>query len=113
MSRESRLAQEAAYVLAHAEHPPDSAVTAQWLAYLSDGGSLVAHGVRCFHFQAEGRRTMEAAAALAAWHIAVRLPDGWPKAVALAEAIRALLAEEDRHQARRRARREQAQEQAR
>ncbi|MFI5981503.1 hypothetical protein ACIBEA_11570 [Streptomyces sp. NPDC051555] len=111
MSRESRLAEQAAYVLAHAEQPPDGAVTAQWLAYLGDGGSLVAHGVRCFHFQAEGRRTLEAAAALAAWHIAVRLPDGWPKAVALAEAIRDLLAEEDQHQARRRAR--QTQEQAR
>ncbi|WP_330332022.1 hypothetical protein OHS33_21455 [Streptomyces sp. NBC_00536] len=109
MSRESRLAQEAGYVLAHAEHPPGGAVTAEWLAYLSDGGSLVAHGVRCFHFQAEGRRTMEAAAALAAWHISVRLPDGWPKAIALAEAIHSLLAEEDRHQARRRARQQQEQ----
>ncbi|MER5727466.1 hypothetical protein ABT084_03740 [Streptomyces sp. NPDC002138] len=113
MSRESRLAQEAAYVLAHAEQPPDSAVTAGWIAYLSDGGGLVAHGVRCFHFQAEGRRTLAAAAALAAWHIAVRLPDGWPKAVALAEAVRDLLAEEDQHQARRRAQQHQRQEQAR
>lgn len=104
VSREARLAQEAAYVLAHAETPPDSTITADWIAYLTNGGGLVAHGVRCFHFQAEGRRTPAAEQALAEWDTAVRLPGGWPKAVALAEAVRDLLDEEDRHQARRRAR---------
>ncbi|WP_330332566.1 hypothetical protein OHS33_24560 [Streptomyces sp. NBC_00536] len=76
------------------------------MAYLSDGGSLVAHGVRCFHFQAQGRRTPAAVQALAAWDTAVRLApeDHWPKSVALARAIDALLREEDEHQARRRQR---------
>ncbi|MET9697042.1 hypothetical protein ABZY31_08955 [Streptomyces sp. NPDC006529] len=104
---ESRLAQEAAYVLAHAEQPPDSATTVEWLAYLGEGGGLLAHGVRSSHFKAEGRRTPTAAAALAAWHTATRLPDGWRKAVALAEAIRDLLTEEAEHQTRRRAQREE------
>ncbi|MFJ7202290.1 hypothetical protein ACIQWR_01955 [Streptomyces sp. NPDC098789] len=109
MNREARLVQGIAYVLAHAEQQPDGAVAADWAAYLADEGDLAAHGVKCFHFQARGRRTPAAEQAIAAWDTAIRLADGWPKAVALAAAIRDLLSEEDRHQARRRARQARAQ----
>ncbi|MFJ7204782.1 hypothetical protein ACIQWR_14720 [Streptomyces sp. NPDC098789] len=108
MTREGRLRQGIAYVLGHVEEQPEGAVAADWTAYFLNDGGLVAHGVKCFHFQAQGLRTPEAVRAIAAWDAAVRLDEGWPKAAALAAATRDLLLEEDRHQARRRARREHA-----
>ncbi|MFJ7204264.1 hypothetical protein ACIQWR_12110 [Streptomyces sp. NPDC098789] len=110
MTREARLAAAIDYVLAHPEEQPADAVPADWVTYLLDEGGLTKHGVLCFHFQAEGRRTPAAEEGLAAWAAARDLDPAapWPKAVALARALRLLLAEEEAHQARRRARQEQA-----
>ncbi|MFJ7206309.1 hypothetical protein ACIQWR_22585 [Streptomyces sp. NPDC098789] len=108
MNREKRLRRGVEYVVAHAGLQPEDAVSTDWIAYFLDEGGLVAHGVKCFHFQAGGRRTPEAVGAIAAWDTAVRLGEGWPKVVALARAARDLLLEEEQHQARRRARQERA-----
>ncbi|MDJ0384766.1 helix-turn-helix transcriptional regulator [Streptomyces sp. G-G2] len=106
---EQRLATDAAPVLATV-NPPGEAVAAEWVAHLTDRGDLLAHGVRCFHFQERGRRTASADEALANWDAVVGLAPAapasghWGKAVSLAQVIRDLQREEDEHQARRRAR---------
>ncbi|MFJ7205917.1 hypothetical protein ACIQWR_20565 [Streptomyces sp. NPDC098789] len=104
MTREERLHKGIEDVLSHVEEQPDKALTAVWIAYFLNEGGLVAHGVKCFHFQAQGRRTPEAVRAIAAWDTAVRLSAGWAQVAALARATRDLLLEEEQHQARRRAR---------
>ncbi|MFJ7208314.1 hypothetical protein ACIQWR_32895 [Streptomyces sp. NPDC098789] len=106
---EQRLATDAARVLATVT-PPAEAVAVGWVDHLTDRGGLLAHGVRCFHFQARGRRAPSADEALANWDAVVALdptrsPAGhWGKALSLARVIRDLQREEDEHQARRRAR---------